>query len=47
MSNTIKKYIKLEWSESIPYLDMEDVHFCEEDNTYFVPEELVNDKSEN
>ena len=47
MSNTIKKYIKLEWSESIPYLDMEDVHFCEGENCYFVPEELVNDISRN
>ena len=44
MSNTIKKYIKLEWSESIPYLNIKDVYFYEEDNTYFVPEELVNDK---
>ena len=47
MSNTIKKYIKLEWSESIPYLDIKDTHFCADDNTYFVPEELVNEKLEN
>lgn len=47
MSNTIKKYIELEWPKSIHYLDMEDIHFCEGENYYFVPEELVSDKSEN
>ena len=47
MSYKETKYLKIEWPDYQYFIGKHNVYFCTDDNTYFVPEKLVNEKLEN